>query len=85
MSLSRFPACDVGFQSPSALHTPQTVEQHRALSPQSEEDDEEDEEEGSNLIRPQNPLSPLKASRSHQELHKELRMTHTRSDRWRAS
>uniref|UniRef100_A0A3B5KG26 Actin-associated protein FAM107A n=1 Tax=Takifugu rubripes TaxID=31033 RepID=A0A3B5KG26_TAKRU len=37
-----------------------------------------------NLIRPQKPLSPLKASKSHRELHKELRMTHTRSGRRRA-
>ncbi|XP_038553345.1 actin-associated protein FAM107A [Micropterus salmoides] len=36
------------------------------------------EEEGSNLIRPQKPLNPLTASKSHQELHKELRMTHKR-------
>ncbi|XP_036956683.1 actin-associated protein FAM107A [Acanthopagrus latus] len=36
------------------------------------------EEESSNLIRPQKPLNPLTASRSHQELHKELRMTHKR-------
>ncbi|KAL3058736.1 hypothetical protein OYC64_010810 [Pagothenia borchgrevinki] len=34
------------------------------------------EEENSNLIRPQKPLNPLTASKSHQELHKELRMTH---------
>ncbi|XP_056887011.1 actin-associated protein FAM107A isoform X1 [Takifugu flavidus] len=68
-----------GFESSSAPRTPQTVEQHRAPSLQSEEDEEEEEEEeGSNLIRPQKPLSPLKASKSHRELHKELRMTHTR-------
>ncbi|KAM9361294.1 actin-associated protein FAM107A [Symphorus nematophorus] len=36
------------------------------------------EEESRNLIRPQKPLNPLTASRSHQELHKELRMTHKR-------
>lgn len=60
---------------------PQMAEQHRAPSLQSEEDEDEEEEEGSNLIRPQKPLSPLKASKSHRELHKELRMTHTRSDR----
>lgn len=73
-------ACDVCMKSPSALHMPQMAEQHRAPSLQSEEDEDEEEEEGSNLIRPQKPLSPLKASKSHRELHKELRMTHTRSD-----
>lgn len=80
-------ACDAGFESSSAPRTLQTVEQHRAPSLQSEEDDEEEEEEeeGSNLIRPRKPLSPLKASKSHRELHKELRMTHTRSGRRRAS
>ncbi|XP_071350920.1 actin-associated protein FAM107A isoform X2 [Trachinotus anak] len=36
------------------------------------------EEESVNLIRPRKPLSPLTASKSHQELHKELRMTHNR-------
>ncbi|KAK5912574.1 hypothetical protein CesoFtcFv8_002433 [Champsocephalus esox] len=36
------------------------------------------EEENSNLIRPQKPLNPLTASKSHQELHNELRMTHNR-------
>ncbi|XP_044032696.1 actin-associated protein FAM107A isoform X2 [Siniperca chuatsi] len=36
------------------------------------------EEEGSNLIRPQKPLNPLMASENHQELHRELRMTHKR-------
>ncbi|XP_076615601.1 protein FAM107B [Chaetodon auriga] len=36
------------------------------------------EEESGNLIRPQKPLNPLTASRSHQELHKELQMTHKR-------
>lgn len=78
-------ACDVSVESSSALHMPQAVEQHRAPSLQSEEDEDEEEEEGSNLIRPQKPLSPLKASKSHRELHKELRMTHTRSARQRSS
>ncbi|XP_022044968.1 actin-associated protein FAM107A [Acanthochromis polyacanthus] len=36
------------------------------------------EEEGSHLIRPHKPLNPLTASKSHQELHKELQMTHKR-------
>ncbi|KAM6927577.1 actin-associated protein FAM107A [Xenentodon cancila] len=36
------------------------------------------EEERSTLIRPQKPLGPLTASRSHQELHKELWMSHRR-------
>lgn len=75
--------CDVCMESPSALHTPQMAEQHRTLSLQSEEDEEEEEEEASNLIRPQKPLNPLKASKSHRELHKEL--THARSDRQRSS
>lgn len=77
-------ACDAGFESSSAPRTPQTVEQHRAPSLE-EDEEEEEEEEGSNLIRPQKPLSPLKASKSHRELHKELRMTHARSGRRRAS
>uniref|UniRef100_A0A8C3AA61 Actin-associated protein FAM107A n=1 Tax=Cyclopterus lumpus TaxID=8103 RepID=A0A8C3AA61_CYCLU len=37
-----------------------------------------DEEGSSNLIRPQKPPNPLTASKSHQELHRELRMTHKR-------
>ncbi|XP_035808743.2 actin-associated protein FAM107A isoform X3 [Amphiprion ocellaris] len=37
------------------------------------------EEEGSHLIRPHKPLNPITASKSHQELHKELQMTHKRS------
>lgn len=78
-------ACDVCVESPTALNMPQAAEQHGALSLQSEEDEDEEEEEGSNLIRPQKTLSPLKASKSHRELHKELRMTHTRSDRQRSS
>ncbi|XP_054866698.1 actin-associated protein FAM107A isoform X2 [Amphiprion ocellaris] len=36
------------------------------------------EEEGSHLIRPHKPLNPITASKSHQELHKELQMTHKR-------
>ncbi|XP_061583258.1 actin-associated protein FAM107A [Cololabis saira] len=36
------------------------------------------EEEKSTLIRPQKPVCPLTASRSHQELHKELWMSHRR-------
>ncbi|XP_074501924.1 actin-associated protein FAM107A [Sebastes fasciatus] len=36
------------------------------------------EEESSRLIRPQKSLNPLTASKSHRELHKELRMTHKR-------
>uniref|UniRef100_A0AAQ4QYB2 Uncharacterized protein n=1 Tax=Gasterosteus aculeatus aculeatus TaxID=481459 RepID=A0AAQ4QYB2_GASAC len=34
-----------------------------------------DVEESSNIIRPQEPPNPLKASKSHQELHQEL-LTH---------
>ncbi|KAM4613752.1 actin-associated protein FAM107A [Polymixia lowei] len=36
------------------------------------------EEESSDLIRPKKILNPLIASKSHQELHKELQMTHRR-------
>ncbi|XP_028260979.1 actin-associated protein FAM107A [Parambassis ranga] len=36
------------------------------------------EEDSSHVIRPPKPLNPLTASRSHQELHKELQMTHKR-------
>uniref|UniRef100_UPI0037E7E6FB protein FAM107B n=1 Tax=Semicossyphus pulcher TaxID=241346 RepID=UPI0037E7E6FB len=36
------------------------------------------EEESSNLIRPQKPLNPVTASKSHKELHKELRLSHNR-------
>ncbi|XP_040890712.1 actin-associated protein FAM107A [Toxotes jaculatrix] len=36
------------------------------------------EEESADLIRPKKPLNPVTASKSHQELHKELRMTHNR-------
>ncbi|KAM8914128.1 actin-associated protein FAM107A isoform 2-T2 [Spinachia spinachia] len=35
-------------------------------------------EEESSSIRPQKPLHPLKASKSHQELHRELRIAHER-------
>ncbi|KAM3621273.1 uncharacterized protein V6R79_008667 [Siganus canaliculatus] len=37
-----------------------------------------EEDETSNVIKPPKHLSPLMASRSHLELHKELRMTHRR-------
>uniref|UniRef100_A0A673AH83 Actin-associated protein FAM107A n=1 Tax=Sphaeramia orbicularis TaxID=375764 RepID=A0A673AH83_9TELE len=33
------------------------------------------------LITPQKPLNPFTSSKSHQELHRELRMSHRRSDR----
>ncbi|KAM7402213.1 hypothetical protein PAMP_017476 [Pampus punctatissimus] len=39
---------------------------------------EDSEEESSNLIRPQNPLSLLTATKSHQDFHRELQMTHKR-------
>ncbi|XP_074535282.1 actin-associated protein FAM107A [Halichoeres trimaculatus] len=35
-------------------------------------------EESCDLIKPQKPLNPLTASKSHQELHRELRLTHNR-------
>ncbi|XP_029948684.1 protein FAM107B-like [Salarias fasciatus] len=37
-----------------------------------------EEEESSDLIRPHRPVNPAAASRSHQELHKELQLTHKR-------
>uniref|UniRef100_A0A3Q4BK64 Actin-associated protein FAM107A n=1 Tax=Mola mola TaxID=94237 RepID=A0A3Q4BK64_MOLML len=40
--------------------------------------EEEQEEENANLIRPQKPINPLTASKSHKALHKELQMTHKR-------
>lgn len=65
--------------SASAMQTHHTEQQDR--SPELQAALLLSEEESSNLIRPQKPLNPLTASRSHQELHKELRMTHKRSDR----
>ncbi|XP_062301165.1 actin-associated protein FAM107A [Scomber scombrus] len=44
----------------------------------SQQQSEDCQEQSSNLIRPQKPLNPLTASKSHRELHKELRMTHKR-------
>uniref|UniRef100_A0A672IB58 Actin-associated protein FAM107A n=1 Tax=Salarias fasciatus TaxID=181472 RepID=A0A672IB58_SALFA len=38
-------------------------------------------EESSDLIRPHRPVNPAAASRSHQELHKELQLTHKRLNR----
>ncbi|XP_053171505.1 actin-associated protein FAM107A [Scomber japonicus] len=48
----------------------------QALSSQPQSED--CQEQSSNLIRPQKPLNPLTASKSHRQLHKELRMTHKR-------
>uniref|UniRef100_A0A8C3A9Z7 Actin-associated protein FAM107A n=1 Tax=Cyclopterus lumpus TaxID=8103 RepID=A0A8C3A9Z7_CYCLU len=59
------------FSSASVMQTHQR-EQQDPLSPQ------QSEEGSSNLIRPQKPPNPLTASKSHQELHRELRMTHKR-------
>ncbi|XP_059185197.1 actin-associated protein FAM107A isoform X2 [Centropristis striata] len=64
--------------SASVMQTHQTVQPERYSEPQAPLSQLQSEEEGSNLIRPQKPLNPLTASKSHQELHKELRMTHKR-------
>ncbi|XP_056156694.1 actin-associated protein FAM107A [Lampris incognitus] len=45
----------------------------QALPPQGQ-----DEEENGNLIRPKKLPHPLTSSKSHQQLHKELKMTHNR-------
>ncbi|KAM7422710.1 hypothetical protein PAMA_010656 [Pampus argenteus] len=46
--------------------------------PPSQPQTDDSEEESSNLIRPQNPLNLLTATKSHQDFHKELQMTHKR-------
>ncbi|XP_034550662.1 protein FAM107B [Notolabrus celidotus] len=38
----------------------------------------QNEEESCDLIKPQKPLNPITASKNHQELHRELRLTHNR-------
>ncbi|XP_042355463.1 protein FAM107B isoform X2 [Plectropomus leopardus] len=60
------------------MQTHQTEQQDRYSELQAPSSQLQSEKESSNLIRPQKPLNPLTASRSHQELHKELRMTHKR-------
>lgn len=67
---------------PSVLQTQPAERQHQAPPLRSEE---EQEEESANLIRPQKPINPLTASKSHKALHKELQMTHKRLDRHRAN
>ncbi|XP_070815331.1 actin-associated protein FAM107A [Chaetodon trifascialis] len=62
--------------SASVMQTHQ-IEQHDRCS-ELQAPPLQSEEESSNFIRPQKPLNPLTASRSHQELHKELQMTHKR-------
>ncbi|XP_029288266.1 actin-associated protein FAM107A [Cottoperca gobio] len=60
----------------SVLQTHQIEQQDRHSAPQAPPSHTQSEEESDNLIRPQKPLNPVTASKSHQELHKELRMTH---------
>ncbi|KAK5872553.1 hypothetical protein PBY51_013239 [Eleginops maclovinus] len=62
----------------SVMQTHKLEQQNRYWELQASLSQLQSEEESSNLIRPQKPLNPLTASKSHQELHKELRMTHQR-------
>ncbi|XP_049895253.1 actin-associated protein FAM107A [Epinephelus moara] len=64
--------------SASVVQTHQTEQQDRCPEFRVPPSHLPSEEESSDLIKPQKPLNPLSASRSHQELHKELRMTHKR-------
>ncbi|XP_070759475.1 actin-associated protein FAM107A [Enoplosus armatus] len=74
--LQHFPGRSETHRNKSVMQTHQSVQQERHSELQAPP--LQSEEEGSNLIRPQKPLNPLTASKSHQELHKELRMTHKR-------
>ncbi|XP_044205529.1 protein FAM107B isoform X1 [Thunnus albacares] len=68
-------------RSVSVMQTHQNEQEDRSPELQalpSQPQSEDSQEESSNLIRPQKPLNPLTASKSHRELHKELRMTHKR-------
>ncbi|KAA8593393.1 hypothetical protein FQN60_009509, partial [Etheostoma spectabile] len=60
------------------MQTHKIEQQDRHSKPQVPPSQQHSVEESSNLIRPQKPLNPVTASKSHQELHKELRMTHKR-------
>ncbi|XP_051271722.1 protein FAM107B [Dicentrarchus labrax] len=62
--------------SASAMQTHQTEQQERYSELQAPT--VQGEEDSRNLIRPQKPLNPLTASKSHQELHRELRLSHKR-------
>ncbi|XP_032370545.1 actin-associated protein FAM107A isoform X1 [Etheostoma spectabile] len=62
----------------SVMQTHKIEQQDRHSKPQVPPSQQHSVEESSNLIRPQKPLNPVTASKSHQELHKELRMTHKR-------
>ena len=62
----------------SVMQTHQTEQQSRHPELQAPPSPPQSEEQSSDLIRPQKPLNPVTASKSHQELHKELRMTHER-------
>ncbi|XP_068568265.1 actin-associated protein FAM107A [Cebidichthys violaceus] len=64
--------------SASAMQTHQSEQQDQYSELQAPSSQQQSEEESSNLIRPQKPPNPLTASKSHQELHRELRMTHKR-------
>ncbi|XP_047439159.1 actin-associated protein FAM107A [Mugil cephalus] len=78
--LQHFPgrseACRNG--SASMMQAHQTEQEDRFPELQAHPCQLQHEGEGSNLIRPPKPLSHLIASKSHQELHKELRMAHKR-------
>ncbi|XP_068449825.1 protein FAM107B [Clinocottus analis] len=68
-------------------HSPETrlngsasvIQTHQSVQPDPPSHQQSDED-SSNLIRPQKPPNPLMASRSHQELHRELRMSHKRRE-----
>ncbi|KAM6947912.1 protein FAM107B [Lycodopsis pacificus] len=58
------------------MQTHQSEQQYQYSELQAPSSQQQSEEESSNLITPQKPPNPLTASKSHQELHRELRMTH---------
>ncbi|XP_039971867.1 actin-associated protein FAM107A isoform X1 [Xiphias gladius] len=63
------------------MQAPQNEKEDRCPELQAFPSQLEREEESGILIRPKKPLNPLTASKNHQELHKELRITHNRLDR----
>ncbi|XP_054473683.1 actin-associated protein FAM107A [Anoplopoma fimbria] len=64
--------------SASAMQTHQSEHQDQYSEFQAPSSQQQTEVESSNLIRPQKTPNPLTASKSHQELHRELQMTHKR-------
>ncbi|XP_039971868.1 actin-associated protein FAM107A isoform X2 [Xiphias gladius] len=60
------------------MQAPQNEKEDRCPELQAFPSQLEREEESGILIRPKKPLNPLTASKNHQELHKELRITHNR-------